>query len=242
MDCPGVRELLPEHALGTLDADGRRLVERHVAWCAGCRKELRHLEEGGAGLALSTVAVEPPRELESRVLRAVAPGRREVRRSRPRAVALAAALAGALALGSVAWAVTLSGRLAELEGDAREALSAVEQFEGLLPVIGGEDVRAADLSGSGEVLGRALVYDGDEDWVLVMTTGLPERGAPYRAYLASSDGRLRVGRLAPQGPPGSGQLARIRLLPGGVSGFDAVLILDANDTPVLRGVLESSDG
>lgn len=238
MDCPAARDLLPEHVLGTLDAEARRLVDRHLAWCAGCRKEAAHLADGAAGFALAMSGPEPPPELEERVVGAVSAAGRTSRRRRPRAALVAAALAAVLAMGSVAWAVTLAGRVDELEGQAAAARSAVGRFEEVVRELGGQDrVRGADLSGPGGAEGRALVYDGDQDWVLVVATGLPERGGPYQAYLTTSGGRVGVGRLASQGP---GELATAGIFPGAVSPFRGVLVIDANGAPALQGTLGSS--
>lgn len=240
MDCPAVRDLLPEHVLGTLDADTRRLVDRHLAWCAGCRKEAQQLAEGVAGFGMAMSGPEPPPDLEDRVVEGVASGRRRPRRARPRAALVAAAVAAALAMGSVAWAVTLAGRVDELEVRARAARSAVARFEQVVRELGGrERVRGADLSGPPGAEGRALVYDGDRDWVLVVATGLPERGGPYQAYLTTSGGRVGLGRLAAQGP---GELATARIFPGAVSPFRGVLVVDGHGAPVLEGTLGTSAG
>ncbi|HEX2031150.1 MAG TPA: zf-HC2 domain-containing protein [Actinomycetota bacterium] len=241
MDCLAVRDLLAEHVLGTLDPEARRLVDRHLAWCAGCRKEAAQLAEGAAGLAMAMSGPEPPADLEDRLVDAVSSGGRRPHprpRGRSRGALVAAALAAVLAMGSVAWAVTLAGRVDELEGRAAVARGRVARFEQVIRELGGrERVRGADLFGRPGADGRALVYDGDQDWVLVVATGLPEAGGPYQAYLTTSGGRVVVGRLASQAP---GELATARLFPGAVSPFRGVLVVDASGAPVLEGTLASS--
>lgn len=244
MDCPAVRDLLSEHVLGTLNAHASRLVDRHLVWCAGCRKEAAHLADGVAGFAMAASAPEPPPDLEDRVVAAVASAGRISSparpRARPRGAVVAAAVAAVLAVGSVAWAVTLAGRVDELEVQAAAARSAVDRFEEVVRELGGRDrVRGADLSGRGRAEGRALVYDGDQDWVLVVATGLPERRGPYQAYLTTSGGRVAIGRLASQPP---GELATARIFPGAVSAFRGVVVVDAAGSPVLEGGLGSSAG
>jgi putative zinc finger protein len=44
--CDEVRELLPEHLLGTLDGPEDLEVRRHLRGCAGCRKEMAGLSDG----------------------------------------------------------------------------------------------------------------------------------------------------------------------------------------------------
>lgn len=103
MTCADVRSRLAEHALGTLSADEAELVERHLAWCAGCRKESADLHDGAAVLGRSVPAVEPSPRLEERVVDAVVPRRRRsgtmVALRRLGAVALAAAIVASLSLG-----------------------------------------------------------------------------------------------------------------------------------------------
>ena len=46
MTCDEVRELLPEHLLGTLEGPEDLEVRRHLRGCASCRDERMKLEEG----------------------------------------------------------------------------------------------------------------------------------------------------------------------------------------------------
>ena len=51
MICVAVRELLAELAVGVLTSGERDEVERHLRWCAGCRKEAAELGQAAAIVA-----------------------------------------------------------------------------------------------------------------------------------------------------------------------------------------------
>ena len=46
MTCDEVRELLPEHLLGTLEGPEDLEVRRHLRGCAGCRTDMTALSRG----------------------------------------------------------------------------------------------------------------------------------------------------------------------------------------------------
>lgn len=60
MNCPAVRDRLPEHALGVVDHHDATAIERHLAWCAACRKEARDLERAAATMAFALAPAYPP--------------------------------------------------------------------------------------------------------------------------------------------------------------------------------------
>ena len=68
MTCEQVRELLPEHLLGSLDDDADSRVEHHLRGCTDCRAEQLRLEDGVAALSYATHEAEPPEELRDHVL------------------------------------------------------------------------------------------------------------------------------------------------------------------------------
>src|SRR5438876_11959284 len=103
MTCAEVRESLSEFSLGLLPGDDLREVERHLEWCAGCRRESAELAEGVASVALSLPVAEPPGSLEERVVAEVmtAAGRgRSPRRRGARVLAVAALAAAIMALSA----------------------------------------------------------------------------------------------------------------------------------------------
>jgi Anti-sigma-K factor rskA/Putative zinc-finger len=122
-----VDELIPAHALRTLDPDDERIVTEHLATCERCRLHLRDFEGVAAALAYASPAVQPPPELRDRVMSAVSPvvappqpQRAEVPPSRPRfappswwpRVSLVAVPAlGIAVLALAAWNISLHNRL-----------------------------------------------------------------------------------------------------------------------------------
>ncbi|MFP2904978.1 cupin domain-containing protein [Pyxidicoccus sp. 3LFB2] len=69
-------DILPEWALGTLDAPARDAAERHLAECARCRAEAARLRPAREGLTALVVPVEPPPQVLARVMEQMeGPGR-----------------------------------------------------------------------------------------------------------------------------------------------------------------------
>jgi hypothetical protein len=122
-------ELLEAYALGALESEERADVERHLAGCADCRARVRELEAAAHRLPQALAAVsplEPPADLERRVLAGVrpeperSPARRRVR-LRARAQAALAGLAVVLVAGSVISMQLALGR----ERDLRSRLTRI---------------------------------------------------------------------------------------------------------------------
>jgi hypothetical protein len=209
MDCLPVRERLTEYALSTLDRDERAFVERHLEWCAGCRKEAAELTSAAALAGEAVPQAEPPAELEDRIVRAVraAAGTRP-RRRRVRGVAvLAAATLVLLALG-VGWgaSVVQSARHKEQAAVSRADAIAerldrlfrtlVPHHQGGHPTVGPRDqLRKAQLAppslgmhGGGSA--ALFISHVQDDWALVVVGGLSEKAAPYRVSLRNQYGQF----------------------------------------------------
>src|ERR1041385_7077553 len=73
-------EDLALYALGVLEGDERSTLERHLAACASCRRELEQLRGDLGVLALEAAGPAPPQRSRKRLLDAIA------LESRPRAV------------------------------------------------------------------------------------------------------------------------------------------------------------
>jgi hypothetical protein len=186
--------------------------------------------------------VEPPPELEDRVLSVLAEEWAEVpqitRRSR-RSVAPWLALAACLALlaGALAWgagaqrsANRSQTAFASIKDDARA-------YQGFLHSLGGKAVRTATLTpqpGSA-VTGTAVLYDSDvgQSWVLVLarqpvasgkafvTINSPDGGKPLRMFPIQFDER--------------GEGSTWLVTSADISAFNHVQLWDANGTLLAQG-------
>ncbi|HEY7279998.1 MAG TPA: anti-sigma factor [Actinomycetota bacterium] len=197
--CDDVRELLPEHVLGTLPDGDDAAVRRHLRGCGGCRREMAMLGEGLATFSRAAHQADPPPELRDRVMAALADEHAEAeankvvtlrtRRSR-RGWWLAVAAAVVLLAGAVSWGAASSMSAGRNQADAL----AYHQF---LHALGGKDVRVATLHGTGarDVEGSAILYDSDvgQSWVLVLVRS-PGATGSVRVVLRSPTGRIDMHR------------------------------------------------
>jgi len=60
-DCDGIRDVLPEWAMGALNAEGRETVEKHLSTCSDCAGEAEVLR------VVLASRPEPPAGLEARI-------------------------------------------------------------------------------------------------------------------------------------------------------------------------------
>jgi predicted ChrR family anti-sigma factor len=75
MSSSHVTELLPEYALGSLEASDGTAVTVHLDACGDCTAELAELEDALASVALSLDPVAPSADLRDRLLQAANEGR-----------------------------------------------------------------------------------------------------------------------------------------------------------------------
>lgn len=182
MTCEQVRDLLPEHLLGSLDGDADARVEHHLRGCADCRAERLRLEDGVATLAYATHETAPPDALREHVLAVLddewhasddEPAKTNVvpmrRRSPIRWVAVAAAVV--LIVGSFGFAVSQHEHAARVQADA-------SSYQALLSTLGGKEFRLGQLESSTDtgVTGKVILYDGDPNqgwnsWGIVLAHG-----------------------------------------------------------------------
>jgi hypothetical protein len=253
VSCSTVRGLLPEHALGTLSAREETIVDRHLAWCAACRKESADLSRAAATIAFALAPAMPPAELEDRVVRRVraVAGHRRSTSTRPRRARRAGTLvvAAALALSGLGVGAVIARRSSPVEQEAASAERAADAFEAFRAFIEGSELVDPDSDvflgmlgpetsgrGGGSVL--TIVVPTVPDQAVVMMSGLPDRAAllPYRITLADGKGRVvDLGEVSDLDTGGGATVARV--VPRDLTRYVNVLVTDASDRVVLRGTL-----
>jgi hypothetical protein len=176
-----VEELLAARALDGLDPEEAALAERalveHVPWCARCREALDGFSAVAGDLGLLAEPVATPETLDARVKRSLV---RHRRRSAGWAVAAAASVI-ALALGG--WNLVLNTQLADRDA-LREATQAFVRPQSTVVAMQGSQA-------------ASMVYDHEEDRMIVVATGLPETDGVYRVWCVSGGDPWSAGTLQP---------------------------------------------
>jgi hypothetical protein len=216
--CDEVRELLPEHLLGTLDPAADAAVGIHLRGCTACRRDMVALADGVSTFAAAAHDVEPPEELRDRVLgvleeewAGVPAGDAPHRRTRWawRAAAVAALVA------ALAWGAVATMRASDLQ-------VAADKYEAFLGVLGGEDVRVGELraEGSQELRGSVVIYDSKvgQSWVLVLVRAPGREG---EANVTMVDGGRTIDLHPLEFDPG-GEGSTWLVTPSDLTGFNRV--------------------
>ena len=196
MECEGVREQLPDYTLGTLSDVETVAVRRHLRGCGACRAEARELDRGLEMFSATSHATPPPPDLKDRVLSAVAeegtaqPTPSPSVRSRVRRLPVAAAVLGVV--GVLAWGIDARREIDQVRAAAARFEESAREYEALLAVLHGEDIRAGVIQpvGRSVVEGSVVFYDSkrEESWVLVLARA-PGYGHPVRVEITSRSGR-----------------------------------------------------
>lgn len=187
MTCDDVRELLPDHVLGTLEGPAEVDVRRHLRGCAGCRGEMAALGEGVASFARAAHDESPPPELGERVLGALRQDWHDAGRpdsSPGRARWLATAAAAVLVVASLAWGAVQTRR-------ANVVADAAASYTHLLSDLGGTEFRIGQLrSPTGATVGGSVVlYDSlEQSWGVVLMRA-PGLSGAADVTLEATDGR-----------------------------------------------------
>lgn len=252
MTCLDVRERLPELALGVLAPEDRDEAERHLRWCAGCRKESEDLSRATATLGFVLDPAPLPHGLDDRVVErvAAAAGRGAgVRRVRTAAASIVAAMVAVSGLG---WGAVMAGRADRLEDRAALAEArwheAIEDFRRVLtePIPVGELSREtaqigtlhATASGRGGGAVLQLVSPTIIDFTITIVKGLDPEATerlPYRIQLLNEAGDvLKAGRIDELDADGGAEVFR-EFRQRDLTGFTTVRVVDADQTVVLVG-------
>jgi len=252
VNCVAIRERLTERAFGSGSDDDGQSVERHLAWCAACRKEAGQLEHAAATLAFALAPTSPPIELEDRVVREVRSV--AVRRSplpRRGRLAVGLAVAAMLAISGLGWGAVMAGRAERFRETAQlakqQTAAALAKFAVLISnpefsepgnrVFMGTLGTARGGTAGGSAL--TLASPSTPDIAIVMVNGLHGPGTPLQVFLISDRGRvLGIGRIASLDSGGNAILERqfnIDLSP-----FTGIEVRDKDGTVVLRGSVRAS--
>lgn len=170
MTCDEVRELLPEHLLGSLEGPEELEVRRHVRACAGCRADMAALADGVASFARAAHDRTPPVELHDRVMTILEQEWRETPSDTargsmwgPRSLAVAAAILAIVA--ALGWGAVQTHR-------ANVASAAADSYHTLLTTLGGKEFRIGTLqpATAQPVDGSVVLYDShvDQSWGIVL--------------------------------------------------------------------------
>jgi hypothetical protein len=256
--CLDVRELLPELAVGVLAADDRAGVERHLQWCAGCRKEASDLGQAAATFGFTLAPAPVPQGLGERVVARVrrsagAPG--TPRRARTAAAALVAVI---VAVASLGWGALMAGRADRFAERAvlaeRTKAEAIEQFQRTIAqLFPGQSVSESDMhlgplspvaAGTGGGFALQLVSPRLLDFSMVKVTGLdPDATArlPYRVRLVNTrtGKELRAGRIEELDADGGAEVFH-QFNRADLTGFTDVVVVDATGEVVLSGTVGRS--
>jgi hypothetical protein len=253
VNCLSVRERLTEQTLGVLSPAEATVVDRHLEWCAACRKEAAELQRAAATLAYSVAPVEPSADLEERVVGAVrgAAGRRRASAPRRSRVAAAGVLAAMLALSGLGWGAVMAGRAerAEEQADAaqerqREAVIRLQEVFADLPGLDpGAIVEVSTLlsprlqEGRGDAL--VLLSPSGDDLAFVLVDGLTSLRPgqlPLRVQLVTDGSRqLVLGEIGTLDQAGGG--GDFGTFSEDLKDVSAVVVRDARGRVLLRGTL-----
>ena len=258
MNCSAVRERLTEHSLGALAIRDAAPVDRHLAWCAACRKEAGELQHASATLAFTVTPEDPPADLEARIVGAVhAEVTRRSRRAQPNPrrsrLVVVAAITATLAVLGTSWGVVMAERAARSDEAARfEAMRRSSAIERLMNVLSTMEFADSDGEvfvgslepatvggGSGDAL--VLVSPSMIDRAVVLIDGLPSASRelrPFTVRLRGGDGVLMVGRLD-QRDLDEGGAATLMEEFHDLTGYDTIIVRDAQGRIVLSGTVRT---
>ena len=242
MKCEDVRQLLPDHVLGTLSETESAAVRRHLRGCSACRTDATELDEGVVLFARVAHAAEPPPELEDRVMavleeewaEAPSPSLRPARRGFSPAWQAVAALLIVLA-GMSTWALIAQGNATRFHEDALS-------YRAFLGALGGKDVRVGQLVAPGTLAleGNAVLYDSDrgQSWALVLARA-PGRSGEATVRLEGSGRTIQF--PFPMMFDVDGEGAAWLVTAADLSGFDRVVLTDPGGRVIAQATIQEGE-
>jgi hypothetical protein len=250
VNCVVVRDRLPELAVHGLPARDVGPVERHLAWCAACRKEAEDLRSAAGILPYALAPAAPDPELEGRIVsavREVAGGERAP--SRAGRTAVAALVAAMVAVSALGWGAVMAGRAGRMSDRVHAAEikqhEALQRFTHLVETLDtpeGEAFLGKLDPPIGQIGGGAafvLASPVGPDIAMVQIVGMPigsTSALPYTASVQDATGRrIVIGKIAALDTSGSGQLART--IKHDLTSFTQVVVTDASGDVVLSGTM-----
>jgi len=250
VNCPAVRDALPEFALGVANDHDLSAIERHIEGCAACRKEAIQLQRAvtAFGYALAPAPTVDP-GLERRVVDAVRDVSTVARpRGAPRVRGRRAGATLAMAVGVGAVMANRAERLRlQAERTAMQQQQVLDRFGeavGSAPFADPEaDVLTGMLTASDGARGTgsalAIVSPSSDDQAIVIVSDLPRSVTPLDVSMTNAKGRtLELGEIRRLDTGGGATFART--IAGGLGGFVDVIVRDARGRVVLRGTLAAS--
>ena len=249
MNCTGVRDALPEFALGVAPADDVSTVELHIETCAACRKETIDLQRAAAAFGYALAPFETPSaQLEDRVVGAVRALARPKGRSHTRGrrggfgLLAAAVIVASIGVGSV-----FAGREARQAADTqRQSSDTVDIFDRFGPIFPAFAPDARFFTGLlvGRSKGEAgaamtVVSPSIQDRLLIIVNGIDDRQLPLSVSISETKGHVfNVGEIRRLDSDGGAQFARV--VGASLRGFTHVAVRDARGHVLLHGTLAST--
>lgn len=188
---------LPALVIGVLDDDEAEAVSSHVAECTRCQEEQTRLEQSIALIGTTAPAIEPPRELRSRVLgllnESVAePAPVSPPSLIPRLLSFGLAAAAVLVIGFFGWALVLRHDLNQTQANLNQALRQRTTDVEILAKVSHVIPMVAD--SSPDAYGTMYVAAQSNQALLVMDELPPTpSGKTYQVWLVNGSTRITAG-------------------------------------------------
>jgi len=177
-------------ALGALQGDERVTLERHLAECSSCRRELKWLRGDMALLALSASGPAPPRRSRERLLKAIAKEPRAQKSTERRVSVLWTSLpwlaaAALLLVAAFFWQQSdrLAQRVAHLQDESAQQKAQLERAREVVSTLTSTDALRVTLVAAQtppQPQGKAI-YVRDRSSLIFLASNMPSL-PPQKAY------------------------------------------------------------